>query len=146
MQVCEVMTRAVTIANPDQSIEQAAKLMIDVDAGVLPVSEGDRLVGMITDRDIATRAVAAGKGPQTKVRDVMSAEVMYCFEDEDLSDVARNMGEQQVRRLPVISRDKRLVGIVSLGDLAVSSESDTASRAIEGVSQPGGRHSQSGAF
>jgi CBS domain-containing protein len=146
MQVCEVMTRAVSIANPEQSIQDAAKLMIDIDAGVLPVGEDDRLVGMITDRDIATRAIAAGKGPQTKVRDVMSVEVMYCFDDEELGDVARHMGEQQVRRLPVLNRDKRLVGIVSLGDLAVSQESGAASRAIEGVSQPGGPHSQSAAF
>jgi len=98
-------------------------------------------VGVITDRDIAIRAVAEGKGPDTPVRDVMSNEqVMYCYEDEELSHVAQNMAENQVRRLPVVDRDKRLVGIVSLGDVATSGSQNTAGKAVKGVSKPGPTH------
>ena len=118
-------------------------MMGEIDAGVLPVGENDRLVGMITDRDIAIRAVAEGMGPQTKVREVMSREVKYCFEDEDLDDVTDNMGELQLRRLPVLNREKRLVGIVSLGDVAVGHAAD-ASEALQGISEPTGQHSQTG--
>ena len=143
MQVSELMTRDVRIASPEDSLEQAAKMMAEIDAGVLPVGENDRLVGMITDRDIAIRAVAKGMGPETKVRDVMSKEVKYCFEDEDLDDVTDNMGDLQVRRLPVLNHDKRLVGIISLGDVAVGHASD-ASQALQGISEPGGQHSQTG--
>jgi CBS domain-containing protein len=138
------MTRDVRIASPNQTIQDAAKMMSDVDAGVLPVGENDRLVGMITDRDIAVRAVAKGMKPDTPVRDVMTSEVRYCFEDEDTEQVARNMGDQQVRRLPVVNRDKRLVGILSLGDLAVMQGSRPAGDALAEISQPGGQHSQSG--
>jgi CBS domain-containing protein len=112
------MTRDVRVATPGQSIRDVAKMMAEIDAGAMPVGENDRLVGMVTDRDIAIRAVAQGKGPDTPVREVMSSEVKYCFEDEDLEHVAKNMGDIQVRRLPVVNRDKRLVGIVALGDIA----------------------------
>jgi len=142
MQVSQVMTREVRIATPGQSIREAAKLMGELDAGSLPVGDNDRLVGMITDRDIAIRAVAAGKDPNTPVRDVMSAEVKYCFEDEELDHVAKNMADIQVRRLPVVNREKRLVGIISLGDLA-QSEKKAAASAVSGVSRPGGQHTQS---
>lgn len=144
MRVSEAMTRDVRVALPDQTIQEAARMMCDVDAGVLPVREGDRLVGMITDRDIAVRAVAEGKGPQTPVREVMSPEVMYCFEDDDTDAVARNMADIKVRRLPVVNRDKRLVGIIALGDLAVMEGARTAGEAVSGISQPGGAHSQTG--
>ena len=140
MQVRDAMTRDVRVANPGQSIQDVAKIMDEIDAGVLPVGEGDRLVGMITDRDITVRAVAAGKGPDTKVRDVMSTEkVMYCFEDDDIDDVARNMGDVKVRRLPVMDRNKRLVGIISLGDVAAS-EKKVAGNSLKDISQPGGPH------
>jgi CBS domain-containing protein len=142
MRVAEAMTRDVRIASPDQPIRDAAGLMVQCDAGAIPVGENDRLVGMITDRDIAVRAVAAGKGPDTPVRDVMSREVKYCFEDEDLQHVAKNMAEIRVRRLPVVSRDKRLVGIVSLGDIALTEGKKLAGEAISGVSKHGGPHSQ----
>jgi CBS domain-containing protein len=142
MQVNQAMTREVRVATPGQSIREAAKLMAELDAGSLPVGDNDRLVGMITDRDIAIRAVAAGKNPDTPVRDIMSAEVKYCFEDEDLDHVAKNMADIQVRRLPVVNREKRLVGIISLGDLA-QSEKKAAAKAVSGVSRPGGQHSQS---
>src|ERR687894_543976 len=101
MRVSEAMTRDVRLTRPNQTIQDAAKIMAEIDAGIVPVSEGDRLVGMITDRDIAIRAVAEGKGPQTPVREVMTQEVKYCFEDDDTEDVAHNMVEIQVRRLPV---------------------------------------------
>ena len=142
MRVSEAMTRDVRVANPGQTIRDVAKIMAEIDAGSMPVGENDRLVGMITDRDIAIRAVAAGKGPDTPVRDVMSKDVKYCYEDEDLEHVAENMGDIQVRRLPVVNRDKRLVGIVSLGDIAQKEDPETAGEAVQGVSQPGGKHRQ----
>src|SRR5262245_27514976 len=119
MRVSEAMTREVRIATPGQTLREVAQMMAEADAGAVPVGENDRLIGMITDRDIAIRAVAQGKGPETPVREVMSdSNVLYCFEDEDLNDVAKNMGSEQVRRLPVVNKDKRLVGIVSLGNIA----------------------------
>jgi CBS domain-containing protein len=130
------------VANPAQSIRDAARLMAEIDAGSLPVGENDRLVGMITDRDIAVRAVAEGKSPDTKVGDVMSHEVLYCFEDQDVEDVSQNMGDVKVRRMPLLNRDKRLVGIISLGDLARSEEPTAAGEAIAEISEPGGEHSQ----
>jgi CBS domain-containing protein len=139
MKVSEAMTRDVRVSNPDQTIQDAAKMMSDVDAGVLPVGESDRLVGMITDRDIAVRAVALGKGPQTPVREVMTSDVKYCFDDQDTEEVAQNMGDLQVRRLPVVNRDKRLVGVLSLGDLATSrGAADEAGEALSEISRPGG--------
>jgi CBS domain-containing protein len=142
MRVSEAMTRDVRVANPGQSIREVARTMAEIDAGVLPVGENDRLVGMITDRDIAIRAVAQGKGPDTPVREVMSKDVKYCFEDEDLEHVAKNMGDIQVRRLPVVNRDKQLVGIVSLGDVAQNEDKKTTGEATAGVSQRGGKHRQ----
>ena len=143
MRVSEAMTREVRIATPGQSIREVAKIMAEIDAGAMPVGENDRLVGMITDRDIAIRAVAQGKGPDTPVRDVMTTEqVLYCYEDEELDHVAKNMGSQQVRRLPVVNRDKRLVGIVSFGDVA-QTEARSASKAVKGVTKPGAQHNQS---
>ncbi|MEO6395912.1 MAG: CBS domain-containing protein [Devosia sp.] len=143
MQISELMTRDVKMASPDDTIERAAAVMAEIDAGALLVSEDDRLVGMITDRDIAVRAVAKGKGPQTTVREVMSQNVKYCFEDDKVEDVTGNMSNIQVRRLPVLNRDKRLVGIVSLGDVAVEHAAQ-ASAALQGISEPGGQHTQTG--
>ena len=142
MRIRECMTRKVAIASPSDTLCDAAIQMAECDAGVLPVGEDDRLVGMITDRDIAIRAVAKNLGPDTPVREVMSQEVLYCFEDEDVRHVAENMGEQQIRRLPVLSRDKRLVGIVSLGDLAKSTVEEISGHAMANISRPGGRHDQ----
>jgi CBS domain-containing protein len=143
MRVSEAMSTDVRVINPEQSIQEAAKMMGDLDVGALPVGEDDRLVGMITDRDITVRALAASDRPSTNVRDVMTEEVRYCFEDEDTEHVARNMAELQVRRLPVLNRDKRLVGILSLGDLAIKQGGRPAASALTGISQPGGPHSQS---
>ncbi|HUF82405.1 MAG TPA: CBS domain-containing protein [Burkholderiales bacterium] len=142
MKVSEAMSRDVRIASPDETICDAAKAMAAIDAGALPVGENNRLVGMITDRDIALRAVAERKGPDTPIRDVMTKDVKYCFEDEDLEHVASNMGDIRVRRLPVLDRDKRVVGIVSLGDIAMVGGRGAAGEAVTGVSRPGGPHSQ----
>jgi CBS domain-containing protein len=143
MQVAIAMTRDVRVASPSESIQDAAAVMGEIDAGLLPVGENDRLVGMITDRDIAIRAIAAGKGPKTQVREVMSPEVLYCFEDQELDEVAQNLSDIKVRRLPVMNREKRLVGILSLGDMAVANGPDPAAEALCAISEPGGEHSQS---
>jgi CBS domain-containing protein len=144
MKVSEAMTTDVRLVSPTHTIQQAAQMMSEIDAGILPVGENDRLVGMITDRDIAVRAVAKAMPPSTSVRDVMSKEVKYCFEDDDVDEVAHNMGDIQVRRLPVLNHDKRLVGIVSLADIAMAEGPEPAGQAICGISEPGGQHSQSG--
>ena len=120
MRIAEIMSRDVHIARPTDSIQHAARVMAEIEAGALPVGEDDRLVGMLTDRDIAVRAVAAGLGPDCPVREVMTHDVKYVYEDETIDDLARNIAILQVRRLPVLSRDKRLVGIVSLSDLAAT--------------------------
>ncbi len=142
MKVHEAMTPNVRVIRADHSICEAATLMADEDFGAVPVSDGDRLIGMLTDRDIAVRAVARGLGPETMVREVMSDEVLYCFDDEDLADVAENMGDTKVRRLPVLNRDKRLVGIISLGDLSRRETAKCLGEAIADISAPGGAHSQ----
>jgi CBS domain-containing protein len=140
MQIRNVMTRNPQLINPDDTIQHAARLMAECDCGILPVSEGDHLVGMISDRDIAIRGIGNGKGPHSKVRDAMTREVKYCFEDEDAGHVAENMADLQVRRLPVLNRDKRLVGIISLSDLA-RKEPDMG-KALAGIAQPGDQHNQ----
>jgi CBS domain-containing protein len=144
MRVSEAMTREVRTVRPDQTIQDVARLMAEIDAGAMPVGENDRLIGMITDRDIAVRAVANGKGPGTTVREIMTGEVRYCFDDQDTAEVARDMADQQLRRMPVIDRNKRLVGIVSLADLAIEEDNEDAHQALAGISQPGGKHSQQG--
>jgi CBS domain-containing protein len=145
MRVSEAMSRTVRLTRPDETLRQAAQAMAEMDVGALPVSADDRLVGMITDRDIAVRAVAAGRSPDTPVGEIMSSDICYCFEDQDLEDVANNMSDIKVRRLPVVSRDKRLVGILSLGDMALTDGHDGATfEALCGISAPGGQHSQSG--
>jgi CBS domain-containing protein len=136
------MTRDVQTIQPDQTAQQAASFMLSADAGSIPVTDGERLVGMITDRDIAVRGVAKGNGPDTPVRDLMSNDVVCARIDDDCDEVASKMSEAQVRRLPVIDAQDRLCGIVSLGDLAREGASDTAEQALEGVAQPGGQHQQ----
>jgi CBS domain-containing protein len=145
MKVSEAMSHDVRVANPSETIRQAAAMMAQIESGILPVGENDRLVGMITDRDIAVRAVAAGKSPDTPVREIMSSDVCYCFDDQEIGDVAANMADIKVRRLPVVDRNKRLVGILSLGDIALADNQDQpAVEALCGISEPGGQHSQSG--
>jgi CBS domain-containing protein len=136
MNIADVMTRNVTMVSPDASLVVAAEAMAERDAGALPVGEGDQLVGMITDRDIAVRGVASGKPVErTLVREVMTPQVMYCYEDQPCDEVANNMAEIQARRLPVVNHDKRLVGIVSLGDFA-RNEPEAAKTAESGVAAP----------
>ena len=142
MKVSEVMTRDVQTVRPDQPVQQAASFMLSADAGSIPVTDGDRLIGMITDRDITVRGVAKGYGPDTPVRELMSNEIICAREDDDIEEVASKMGEAQIRRLPVIDRDERLCGIVSLGDLSREADDDCASEALEGVTQRGGQHQQ----
>ena len=142
MKVREAMTRDVRLVKPDQPIREAAKLMGELDIGALPVEENDRLVGMITDRDIAVRAVAAGRGADTPIRDVMSGEIKYCYEDQTVDEVTQNMGELRIRRLPVLNRDKRLVGILSLADLAQAERGQRVGNALRQIAQPGGEHTQ----
>ncbi|ESZ22302.1 MULTISPECIES: CBS domain-containing protein [unclassified Mesorhizobium] len=140
MKVAEIMTPNVHLASPDESLQKIAKRMAVDDVGFLPVGENDRLVGTITDRDIVVRAVAEGKDGNATVRDVMTEDVKYCFEDEDIEHVVQNMGDIQVRRLPVLNRDKRLVGVVSLADAALKEDPATAGIAMSGVVVPGGAH------
>ena len=142
MRISECMTRDVQLADPKMSLREAARLMSDCDSGVLPVGDNDRLVGMITDRDMAIRGLAEGLGPEAKVGEVMSREIRYCFEDDEADDVLQMLGEQQIRRMPVLSRDKRLVGIVSLGDLSKGHEPRSAGKALSDISRQGGQHSQ----
>lgn len=142
MQIKDAMTRDVRTIAPDISLREAARTMGEIDAGLLPVAEADRLVGVLTDRDIAVRAIAAGLGPDARVREAMSDQVRYCFDDQDSDEVCRNMGEQQVRRLPVVDRNKRLVGIVSLADLARNGAADECGAALGQITRPGGQHTQ----
>jgi CBS domain-containing protein len=133
----DVMSRDVQVISPDASIEEAACCMRDGDFGMMPVGENDRMVGAISDRDIAVRGVAEGKGSSAKVRDVMSEGICWVFEDEPVERAAELMSKHQVRRLPVVNRDKRLVGIVSLGDIATDrAEREPAAEALCAISEP----------
>ena len=142
MKISEVMTRDVQTVRPDQSAQEAARFMLKAEAGSIPVTDGDRLIGMITDRDIAVRGVAKGYGPDTPIRELMTDDVICARLDDSIEDVASRMSEAQVRRLPVIDQDEKLCGIVSLGDLSREADSNCASEALEGVSQPDGQHQQ----
>jgi CBS domain-containing protein len=136
-QLKDLMSRDVKVISPDMTIGEAAKKMRDGDFGMMPVGEHDRMIGTISDRDIAIRAVAEGKEAGTKVRDVMSEGIIWVYEDDSVEQVATIMSKHQVRRLPVVNRDKRLVGIVALGDFAVeSSEIQPAAKALSEISKP----------
>ena len=143
MKVNEIITHDPEVIRPETALIEAAQKMKSLDIGMLPVCDGDRLVGVITDRDITVRGVAQGCDPKTaRVQEVMTPEVIYCFDDEDVKEAAKKMEEKQVRRLPVLNREKRLVGIVSLGDLAVrTGKEELAGEVLERVSKPG--HSRS---
>jgi CBS domain-containing protein len=135
-QINQVMSRDVRVVPPSATLQHAAEQMRSLDVGAMPICDGKKLIGMITDRDIAVRAVADGKDPKTtKVSDVMSAEVVWCFDDDDVTDVARVMGERQIRRIPVVDHDKKLVGIVALKDVAEHADEDTKAETLEGVSE-----------
>jgi len=135
--VSDVMTREkVHLASPDQTIGDAAALMVKADIGSLPVGDSDRLVGMITDRDIVVRAVAQGLGTDTPVRAVMTEHIKYCYDDQDVSEVAQNMADLGVRRLPVVNRDKRLVGFVALSNITSSVDRGSKDTFLAGVATP----------
>jgi CBS domain-containing protein len=139
MLVKECMTQQVELGRPDMTLREAARKMRDGDFGILPIAENDRLVGMITDRDITVRGTAEGKDPEeVLVSELMSKQVLYCYEDQSVEEVSENLGENQVRRLPVLNRQKRLVGILSLGDLAQSSaKPEKVEEALSRISQQG---------
>lgn len=138
MQIKKLMTPEVEVAEYDMTLQQAATKMRTLDVGALPVREGAQIVGMLTDRDITVRAVASGRNPvQTVVADIMTVGLVYCYEDETVEQAAQIMAEQQVRRLPVLSRERSLVGIVSLGDLAVEAANDALTgETLEEISEP----------
>jgi CBS domain-containing protein len=144
MKVSECMTAGVEVVTPQQSIGEAAQFMLRADAGALPVGDGQRLIGMITDRDIAVRGVAQGLGPETPVSQVMTEDLVYCYDDDSIEDAALTMSEAQVRRLPVLSREgEKLVGILSLGDISRSDQAEDATHvALDGITEPGGEHNQ----
>lgn len=136
MQVQEIMTRGATVVNPNMMVRDVAQQMRRDDIGALPVGENDRLIGMVTDRDIVMRAVAADRpASNTAVREVMSDHVYYCFEDDDVDRAAEIMAQHQVRRLPVLNRDKRLVGVVALADIGRTGDPGSATTALKGVSK-----------
>ena len=142
MKISEVMTTDVETVSSDQTAREAASFMLRADAGSIPVCEGDKVIGMITDRDIAVRGIAEGRGPDTPISELMSENVICAHEDDDVKSVAQRMSEEQVRRLPVVDSEDRLVGIVSLGDLTRETNGEAAHQALEGVSSPGGQHQQ----
>lgn len=141
MKVSEIMSSDPIVVAPDKSLRDTAAMMADVDVGFLLVGEGDELVGMVTDRDICVRGVGQGMGLDSAVREVMTADVRYCFDTDECESIVQNMGDQQVRRMPVVNSDKRLVGVLSLGDIAVRDAGTRAGQALSGIAQPGGAHS-----
>ncbi|RPI84594.1 MAG: CBS domain-containing protein [Chloroflexi bacterium] len=138
MKIKDIMTSDPHVVSPNETVSHAAKLMKELNVGSLPVCDGSRLVGMITDRDITTRSTAQGSNPQNiMVSEVMTPKIRYCFEDQDISEAARLMQDEQIRRLPVLDRQKQLVGILSLGDLSVDADMDTLSgKTLEEISKP----------
>ena len=142
MKISEVMTTDVETVSSEQTAREAASFMLRADAGSIPVCEGGKVIGMITDRDIAVRGVAEGRGPDTPISELMSENIICAHEDDDVKSVAQRMSDEQVRRLPVVDSEDRLVGIVSLGDLTRETNGEAAHQALEGVSSPGGQHQQ----
>lgn len=143
MQVREVMTSDYKVVKPETTIKEAAGFMLSEETGSLPVCDGDTVLGMITDRDIAVRAVAEGRDPSCSVSEFMTDHLVIARETDDVNDIAQKMADHQVRRLPVIDEAKKLVGVVSLGDLARSSADFSSSYALQGVSKDSELHSQS---
>ncbi|MEC7760910.1 MAG: CBS domain-containing protein [Pseudomonadota bacterium] len=135
MEIREIMSSHVVTITPQQTLKEAAEVMRRIDSGFIPVGENDQLVGTITDRDIVINGLAKGKSSDSKVGEVMSNEVLYCYQNQEVAEVARNMGEQQVRRMPVVDQNKRLVGVVSLGDLSSDGDPSAAGVALEQISE-----------
>ncbi|GAK46739.1 CBS domain protein [Tepidicaulis marinus] len=136
MKIQEIMTKTVDWVSADTALQEAARKMKEDDVGFLPIGENDRLIGMLTDRDIVLNCVAEGKDPSTQTaRDAMHEGVRYLFEDQDIEEAADNMAKNKVRRMPVVNKDKRLVGILSLGDIAAHGQQDCAGRALEEIAK-----------
>jgi CBS domain-containing protein len=139
MKLKEIMTRDVEVIHPDDPLQIAAQKMRDRDIGFLPVCDGDRLIGVVSDRDIIIRVIAEGRDPKAMMgRNLVTAPVIYCFEDQEVDEAARIMQENQIRRLVILNRDKRLVGVVSLGDLAMNRSADQSGEVLQSVSEPDG--------
>ncbi|QRN97529.1 CBS domain-containing protein [Archangium violaceum] len=133
----EVMTRDVEVINPNDTLREAAEKMRSLNVGPLPVCDGQRVLGMITDRDIVVRAIALGRDPNTtQVADAMSPGIEYCFDDDDVDDVLERMRDKQIRRVIVVDRNKKLVGIVAIGDLSGEVSEHKVGEALEGISEP----------
>ena len=135
MKIKDVMTQDVSFVTPDAPVAEVAQRMRDDDIGAVPVVENDRMIGMVTDRDIVIRCVASGSLQGATARMAMSPRVLYCYDDQSVNEILENMAEQQVRRLPVVNRDKRLVGVVSIGDLSQKSQRK-AGESLKEISQP----------
>ena len=140
-QLKDVMSHNVKVLSPDATLMDAARQMRDGDFGLMPISENDRMIGAISDRDIVVRAIAEHKGPDTPVREVMSNSILWAYENDSVEKATKIMSENQIRRLPIVNADKRLVGIVALGDLAVeAADMKPAGEALTGISQPSQPH------
>lgn len=141
MQIKNVMSTNPTWLSPTDTAQQAAQKMQELDCGCIPVGENEKLVGIVTDRDIALRAIGQNKNAQTVLKDIMTTKVLYCYETDTVDNVAQNMQQQQVRRLIVLDNQtsKKLVGIVSIGDLVTKAQDNTNSQLIKGVSQTNGK-------
>jgi CBS domain-containing protein len=142
MKIRDFMTTEIETVTADQTAKEAAAFMLRADTGSIPVCDEGKVIGMITDRDIAVRGVAEGRGPETSVRDLMSDRIICANEDDDVAAIAQKMSDSQVRRLPVVDSNDKLVGMVSLGDLSREADNGAASKALEGVSAPSGQHKQ----
>ena len=133
--IAEVMTTDVEVVRPEETLRDAARAMADLDVGSLPVCDGRRMIGMVTDRDITIRGVAEGKGPDAPVRDVMTDDVVWCIDTDSVDEVLQQMSDAQVRRIPVVDKDRQLVGIVALGDIALEEEDDV-DETLRDISMP----------
>lgn len=134
--ISEIMTTDVEVVRPEETLRDAARAMADLDVGSLPVCDGRKLIGMITDRDITVRAIAEGKGSETPISEVMTDEVIWCTDTDSVDEVLQQMSDAQVRRIPVVDKDRQLVGIVALGDIALEEEEDV-DEALRDISMPG---------
>jgi CBS domain-containing protein len=137
MKISDIMTSDVTVARPGDTVQATAKTMADLDVGSLPVCDGTRLLGMVTDRDITIRAMAKGLAGDTPITEIMTADVEYAFADDDLKEVSDKMADKQIRRLPVVDADKRLIGIVAIADIAREDKDKRVGDTVEQISKPG---------
>ena len=137
MKLREIMTSNVEVIHPDDTLQTAAEKMRDRDIGFLPVCDGDRLIGVLTDRDLITRALAEGTESKAMLgRDLVTSPAIYCFDDQNVDEAAKLMHDNQIRRLVILNRDKRMVGVISLGDLAMNIDDKKSGDVLQSVSEP----------